>query len=49
MTGGEYIMRSFILSTKYSSSNKIKKKEKGGACGTYEGEESCVEGFCGKT
>jgi hypothetical protein len=40
--------RSFILPTKYYSSDKIKKNEMGWACGTFEGEESCTEGFCGK-
>ena len=33
----------------YFSSDPIKKNEMGGACGTYGGEERCVQGFGGET
>jgi hypothetical protein len=31
------------------SGDKIEKNEMGGACSTYGGEESCIQGFGGET
>jgi hypothetical protein len=33
----------------YYSSFTIKKNEMGGACGTYGGQEKCIQGFGGET
>ena len=33
----------------YFSSDPVEKNEMGGACGTYVGEERCVQGFGGET
>jgi len=38
-----------IPGTKYCASDKIKKNEMGGACGTYGGGERGVQGFGGET
>jgi hypothetical protein len=37
------------LLTKYHSGDQVKKTEMGRACGTYEGEERCIQGFSGET
>jgi len=37
-----------ILLTKYYSGDQIERNEIGGACGTFGGEESCVQGSVGK-
>jgi hypothetical protein len=33
----------------YSSPNQVKKTEMGRTCGTYGGEERCIEGFSEET
>jgi hypothetical protein len=38
----------YLLLTKYSG-DQIEKNEMGGACGTYEGEKRCIQGFVGDT
>jgi hypothetical protein len=38
-----------VLLNKYHSGNQVKKTEMGRTCGTYEGEERCIQGFSGKT
>jgi hypothetical protein len=38
----------YVLLTKYYSGNQIKKNEMEGACGTYGGQEGCMQGFGGK-
>jgi hypothetical protein len=45
--GEDYIKRSFMFSTphKYYSDDQITKNEVGGACGTYGGEERCIQDF----
>jgi hypothetical protein len=35
-------------STKYNSGDQIKKNKMGRACGTYEREEWCIQGFSGE-
>jgi hypothetical protein len=37
-----------VLLTKYYSGDQIKNNEMGSACGTYGGEERCVQGLVGK-
>jgi hypothetical protein len=37
------------LLTKYLSGDQVKKTEMGRTCGTYGGEERCIQGFSGKT
>jgi hypothetical protein len=39
----------FVLLTKYHSGDKVKKTEMGRTCGTYGGEERCIQGFNGET
>jgi hypothetical protein len=34
-----------VLLSKYYSGNQIKEDEMGGACGTYGGDEKCIQGF----
>jgi len=38
-----------VLLTQYCSGDKIKKSKMGGACITYGGEESLIQGFGGET
>jgi hypothetical protein len=38
-----------VLLTKYHSDDQVKKTEVGRTCGTYEGEERCIQGFSGET
>ena len=38
-----------VLLTQYCASDKIKKNEMGGACGTYGGRERRVQGIGGET
>ena len=38
-----------LLLTKYYLGDPIKKNEMVGACGTYVGQERCIEGFGGET
>jgi hypothetical protein len=38
-----------VLRTKYYLGDRIKKNEMGGACGTYGGEERCIQGYAGET
>jgi len=38
-------LNDLLLLTQYFASNKIKKNEMGGACGTYGGGERRVQGF----
>jgi hypothetical protein len=35
--------------TKYHSGDQAKKTEMGRTCGTYGGEERCIQGFSGET
>ena len=37
-----------VLRNKYYSGDQIEKNEMGGTCGTYGGEERCVQRFCGE-
>jgi hypothetical protein len=34
---------------KYHSGDQVKKTEMGRTCGTYGGEERCIQGFSGET
>jgi hypothetical protein len=45
--GEEYITRSFMLCTLHHIS--FKKTEMGRTCGTYGGEERCIQDFSGET
>ena len=49
--GENYIMRSLMICTphKYYLSDQIEKNVMGGACSTYGGEESFIQGFGGET
>jgi hypothetical protein len=38
-----------VLRTQYRAGDKIENNEMGGACSTYGGGESCVQGFGGET
>jgi hypothetical protein len=38
-----------VLLTKYHSVDQVKKTEMGRTCGTYGGEERCIQGFGGET
>jgi hypothetical protein len=38
-----------VLLTKYHSGDQVKKTEMGRTCGTYGGEERCIQGFSGET
>ena len=38
-----------LLLNKYYKGVKLKKREMDGACGTYGGQESCIQGFGGET
>jgi hypothetical protein len=47
-----YIFSQFVapvLLTKYHSGDEVKKTEMGRTCGTYGGEEKCIQGFSGET
>jgi hypothetical protein len=46
--GEDYITMSFML-TKYHSGRQVKKTGMGRTCGTYGGEERCIQGFSGET
>jgi hypothetical protein len=39
----------YLLLTKYHSGDQVKKTEMGRTCGTYGGEERCIQGFNGET
>jgi len=45
MIGENCVMRNYFL-TKYSCPQIKKKKGMGGACGTYGGEDRCIQGCC---
>jgi hypothetical protein len=46
VTGQDYVMRSSsAFFTKECLDERIKKNEIGGACGTYGGQERCVQNF----
>jgi hypothetical protein len=38
-----------VLLTKYHLGHQVKKTEMGKTCGTYGGEERCIQGFSGET
>jgi hypothetical protein len=38
-----------LFHSKYHSGDQVKKTEMGRACGTYGGEERCIQGFSGET
>jgi hypothetical protein len=38
-----------VLLTKYLSGDQVKKTEMGRTCGTFGGEERCIQGFSGET
>jgi hypothetical protein len=38
-----------VLHTKYQSLDEVKKTEMRRTCGTYGGEERCIQGFNGET
>jgi hypothetical protein len=38
-----------LLLTKYHLGDEVKKTEMGRTCGTYGGEERCIQGFSGET
>jgi len=38
----------FVLVTTYHLDGQIKKSEMGGSCGTYGGQERCIQGFGGE-
>jgi hypothetical protein len=38
-----------VLLPKYHSGDQVKKTEMGRTCGTYGGEERCIQGFSGET
>jgi hypothetical protein len=40
---------SYAVVTKHHSGNQVKKTEMGRTCGTYGGEERCIQGFSGET
>jgi hypothetical protein len=48
-SGEDYVTWSFTICTlnKFYSADQVKKNEKGGACGTYGRQESCIEGLDG--
>jgi hypothetical protein len=55
-TGGSlsfYLFRAcfFVLTLLvcYNSGDEVKKTEMGRTCGTYGGEERCIQGFSGET
>jgi hypothetical protein len=37
-----------LYSSKYHSGDEVKKTEMGRTCGTYVGEERCIQGFSGE-
>jgi hypothetical protein len=39
----------YIKFTKYHSGDEVKETEMGRTCGTYGGEERCIQGFSGET
>ena len=45
--GENCIIRSLfiVFLSKYNSGDQIKEDEMGGACGTYGGDEKCIQGF----
>jgi hypothetical protein len=42
-----FVMVSVLI--KYHSGDQVKKTEMGRTCGTYGGEERCIQGFSGET
>jgi hypothetical protein len=38
-----------VLLTKYCLGGDVEKNELGGMCGTYGGDDICIEGFGGET
>jgi hypothetical protein len=42
-----YVCSVFV--TKYRSGDEVKKTEMGRTCGTFGGEERCIQGFSGET
>jgi hypothetical protein len=39
----------YYFLTKYHSGDEVKKTEMGRTCGTYGGEQRCIQGFSGET
>jgi hypothetical protein len=50
-SGENYVMRSLMILyiTKYCAGDKLEKKEMGGACSAYGGEERRTQDFGGET
>jgi hypothetical protein len=48
VTGEWRKLHNGLLITKYYSAHQIKKPLMGGACGTYGGEQNCIQDFGGE-
>jgi hypothetical protein len=44
-TNAQLQICSAVLLTEYHSNDQVKKTEMGRTCGTYGGEERCIQGF----
>jgi hypothetical protein len=51
VSGEDYITRSFMICIPHeiTSVDQIKRNNMGRACGTYEGQDRCIQSFCGET